>query len=198
MVCTNIARRRNCDPIKQKDAVMPKALFALALTAVLAGCGGAPSDNATAKAESRSASGWQIKDACATLSKATVEKVLGVKVEKAELSAVRDVPDSYSQCAYTLSDKRMLVFGTGMANAGVTLADQIESERRQVASVTDKAAEPVGGVGKAALWAGDFMQIVAFTGDGRYTRTSLMHILGPTSADESRSQQVAILHAVGM
>jgi len=176
-------------------------IAALGAAAILGGCGGPTGGNGSegGTAALAPAGGWDIKNACATLPTATVERVLGSKVEKAELSMVRDVPDSYSQCAYTLADRRMLVFGTGRSNDGVSLADAVASDRRQAASIVDAPAADEPGLGKAALWVAELSQMVAYTGDGRYVRTTLAGALGgQLSLAESKAKQIAIIRAAGL
>lgn len=179
----------------------------LAMALALAGCGrpSGGSDNMSVAASGTVAatSGWKATDACALLDKEVVAATLGSPVSNAELGAVKAEGNGfplYSQCAFTLADGRMLVFGAGRYTNGASLSEQLSDMRRQAAIVSKAAPVDLPGLGKAALWLADMNQLYAFFGDGRYVSATLMQTdfrKKPDADAKVKADETAILHKAG-
>ncbi len=167
----------------------------------LSACGGGSGGSGSAVAAGGGS--WKATDACAILDQSVVAATLASAVSSAELSAVKkegDGADLYSQCAYKLADGRMLVFGTGQATNGASVADQVKEMRRQAAMMTDKPPVDLPGVGKAALWSPEVHALYAFLGDGRFVSATLSQLdfTKPQPATEKvQTDEIALIRKAG-
>lgn len=180
---------------------MTRMKAAIGLAAMLTACGGgagnAPGNAAQPGGATAAGDSEAVLDACAHVDRAAIERSLGVKIESAELSAVRDGSigngDRFSQCALNFGGMNMLIVGTGISHGTPSIADQVESMRGEMKMATSTPAEAVSGVGKAALWNPELHGLYIFTGDRRYLALTLYKVGTP----DQKAAAIALARALG-
>ncbi|MET0245306.1 MAG: hypothetical protein ABW182_01035 [Sphingomonas sp.] len=181
---------------------MTRNMAAIGLAAMLTACGGnarnAADTAAQASGVTAAAGSEAVLDACAHVDRVAIERNLGVKIQSAELSAVRDGStgngDRFSQCAFNFGGMDMLIVGTGISHGSPSVAEQVETMRAEMKMASNMPAEAVTGVGKAALWNPELHGLYVFPGDRRYLALTL-HKVG---APDQKAAAIALARALGV
>jgi len=109
-------------------------------------------------------------DACETLAKGEVERVIGETVKSADLSRVTEGTDStaaFSQCTYKTASGRTIEFFARRSPVPDNTPDAIQKSRETMKGFSK--LEDVSGVGKTAFWVGGpINQLHVFEGENIY------------------------------
>jgi hypothetical protein len=153
---------------------MPKPLWMLATTLMLASCGGAPAGNTTAptvtlRSDKRPA--FNAEDACALLPREQVAKVTGLKVESATLSRVTPATADtagFSNCTYAFTGGGSLDFFARQSPVDDNTPEAIQRTKQGL--IDNLGAKPVDvpNLGTAAFSVAQMHQLHVFIGTNRY------------------------------
>jgi hypothetical protein len=154
---------------------MPKPLWMLTATLMLASCGGTPAgkdgNTAAPEATPATATSFNAEDACALLPKEKVAEVTGLKVDSATLSRV--IPATadtagFSSCSYGFAGGGSLDFFARKSPVADNTPEAIQ--RTKQGMIDNLGAKPVDvpGLGAAAFSVEQMHQLHVFIGGDRY------------------------------
>lgn len=154
---------------------MPKPLWMLTATLILAGCGGAPSGtgdgNTATPAKPTTPGAFNAADACATLPKEKVAAITGLKVENAALSRVSPATGTtagFSTCTYSFAGGGSLDLFARQSPVDDNTPTAIQQTRQSM--IDNMGAKPVDvpGLGVAAFSVEQMHQLHVFIGGNKY------------------------------
>lgn len=152
---------------------MYKICAAFALSAItLSGCGsGGKEATDEARTENqKSASGFDALDACATLPKARVASISGLKIESAKLSAVTPPTGSapgFSTCTYSVAGGGTIGFYARQTPGGNT-PELVALTRKALIDGMGATVSDISGIGTTAFTGQPMDQLHVFFGGDKY------------------------------
>lgn len=164
----------------------------IAIAALLAGCGG-PDGAGSGAAKLAAGSGWNSRDACASLGRDKASALGGAPVRDAKLevmSAGSGDLAAASMCTFTYANGATLVIVAREAPDADATPAAIENAR--TGGGLAPPADPVPGLGKAAFWTAATSQGQLFIDDRRYVAINFFKL---PAEDDARTRSLAVARA---
>ena len=162
-------------------------LATISFSLVLMACGATdnsrPDGAANAAAAGKSPKSNRL-DACALLSKADVEKIIGQPVNSADLSRATEgtsATAAFSQCSYQTSSGQTVELFARRSPVADNTPESIARLRETMKDVTGKELVEVAGVGETAFWTAN-KQLHVFTGGNVYVYVTMMGLKDDAAA----------------
>lgn len=137
-------------------------------------------------------------NACRVLPKEEVEKILGQKVNSANLSRAVEgtgATAALSQCTYQIAGGQTIEFFARRSPIADNTPEAIREVRETMKKVTLKDVEDVSGVGKTAFWAPVVNQLHVFAGENIYLFLTMRNF---KNAEEAKTKSAELAHrAIG-
>jgi hypothetical protein len=148
------------------------AAFAFSVVTLSACSGGGKDTTGETAADKReAASGFNALDACATLPKAKVEAISGLKIESEKLSAVTpptDTTPGFSTCTYNLSQGGTIGFYARQTPGSGNTPELITLTRKALIDGMGATVTDISGIGSSAFTAQPMDQLHVFFGNDKY------------------------------